>query len=67
MTIRRISEKELRKVGRPGAIAEAPPAGIPPLLRASWKFARDMARRFSRELLKDHADEFIKNLVKRFT
>jgi len=45
---------------------EAPPTGLPPVLRSSWKFARGMAKRFSRELIKDRADEFLKKLAKRF-
>jgi hypothetical protein len=54
----------LRKVGR----AEAPPpAGIAPVLKPLWQFARDMARRFNRELLADRTEEFLKNLAKRFT
>ena len=67
MSIRRIERNEIRKVGRPGvAPTEAPPDGIAPILRASWRFARDMAQRFSRELLGDHTQEFLKNVVKRF-
>jgi phage gp16-like protein len=45
---------------------EAVPAGIPRVLRASWKFAQNTAKRFSRELIKDRADEFLKKLAKRF-
>lgn len=66
MTVRRIEHKEIRKIGRPGVEAAAP-AGIPPVLRASWKFAHDMAHRFSRELLSDRTKQFLGNLAKRFT
>jgi hypothetical protein len=67
VTIRRISEKELRKIGRPGIEAgDVPPAGISPVLRASWKFARDTAKRFSKELVNDRTKEFLNALVKRF-
>ncbi|MEE8638482.1 MAG: hypothetical protein V3T21_05515 [Candidatus Margulisiibacteriota bacterium] len=45
---------------------EAVPSGIPPVLRASWKFARNTAKRFNRELLKDRMNEFLKKLAKRF-
>jgi hypothetical protein len=76
VTIRRIDSKELKKIGRPGVTGaeEAPPAGISPILRSSWKFANDTAKRFSQEL--DAADpkrksnfvtEALKNLAKRFS
>ena len=70
MSIRRIDQsKELRKIGRPGVTGaeEAPPAGISPILRASWQFARDTAKRFSKELGSDRTGEFLKNLAKRFS
>jgi hypothetical protein len=69
VTIRRIDTKELRKIGRPGVTGaeEAPPAGISPILRASWKFASDTAKRFSKELGADRTHEFLKNLAKRFS
>jgi hypothetical protein len=67
VTINRIDKKELKKIGRPGLeAAEAPPAGISPILRASWKFARETAERFSQELGVDRTAEFLKNLAKRF-
>jgi|YNPNPStandDraft_1061719.scaffolds.fasta_scaffold22617_5 hypothetical protein len=65
MTIKRISDKEIRKIGRPG-VEEVVPAGIPPILRHSWNFARDLAKRFSRELLKDRSEEFLKKLIEKF-
>ena len=64
--IRRVSPKELKRIRTLSDVAEAPPAGIAPVLRASWKFARDTAHRFSRELSKNRAKEFLKKLVKRF-
>jgi len=68
VTIRRISEKEVRKIGRSGiSPADVPPAGISPILRASWKFARDTAQRFSKELLSDRTKQFLDNLAKRFS
>jgi len=48
-------------------MADAPPVGTPPVLRASWRFARDSAGRFSKELLKDHTKEFLTKLVKKFS
>jgi hypothetical protein len=75
VTIRRIESKEIRKSGRPGVTGaeEAPPAGISPILRASWKFASDTAKRFSQELETDpkrksnFVTEALKNLAKRFS
>ena len=71
MSIRRIEEqkRELRKIGRPGVEGpvSAPPAGISPMLRASWKFAHQMAERFSKELGSNKTQEFLKNLAKRFS
>jgi hypothetical protein len=71
VTIRKIEEqkRELRKVGRPGmeGAVPAPPTGIPPVLRASWKFAYTMAERFSKELAGNKTPEFLKNLIKRFS
>jgi hypothetical protein len=69
VSIRRIEPKELRKIGRPGitGVEEAPPTGISPILRSSWNFARDTAKRFSKELGSDRTKEFLKNLAKRFS
>jgi hypothetical protein len=70
MTIRRVeSRKELKKAGRPGieGAVSAPPAGISPILRASWKFAHQMAERFSKELLSGRTQDFLKQLAKRFS
>jgi hypothetical protein len=66
VTIRKL-DKELKTIGRPGVKAEdIPPSSISPILRSSWKFARETAQRFSQELGTDRTAEFLKNLVKRF-
>ncbi len=68
MNVRKVSsDKEIRKIGRPQELADVPPAGTPPVLRASWRFARDTAGRFSKELLSDRTKEFLSKLVKRFS
>ena len=70
MTIRRTSRESLRKAinrGKADQAAEAPPAGISPMLRASWKFARETAKKFNQQLAKDRTAEFLKKLTKRFT
>ncbi|MBN3033166.1 MAG: hypothetical protein JW873_03635 [Candidatus Saganbacteria bacterium] len=74
MTIRRIESKEIRKIGRPGVTGPeaAPPAGLSPILRAAWPFAKKTAARFSEELSPDpkrktnFVAEALKNLAKRF-
>ncbi|MCU0640478.1 MAG: hypothetical protein MUC35_00105 [Candidatus Margulisbacteria bacterium] len=71
MSIRRIEEqrKELRKIGRPGVegAVPAPPAGLSPVLRSSWKFAYEMAERFSKELGTNKTSDFIKALIRKFS
>ena len=68
MTIRKVSsEKELRKIGRPPGAEDVPPAGISPVLRASWRFARDTAQRFNKELLNDRTKNFLDKLAKKFS
>ncbi len=44
----------------PGGVPEAVPVGIPPLLRRFWDFARKMAKQFSKNMNKDHEDDFLK-------
>ncbi|MBI5400129.1 sigma-70 family RNA polymerase sigma factor [Candidatus Saganbacteria bacterium] len=66
MTIRRISDKEIRKAVSTGPLAEAAPTGLPPILRASWKFAQNMAKRFNRELMVERLGDFLKQLSKKF-
>ncbi|MDD5382901.1 MAG: hypothetical protein PHH60_04520 [Candidatus Margulisbacteria bacterium] len=66
-TIRRISHKELRGAVAPGKVAGAPPTGISPILRASWRFAQNMAQRFSKELQKDRVDQFLKAVARKFS
>ena len=65
-TIRRVSTKELRKLRPAGQVEDAPPPGIAPVLRASWNFARDTAKRFNKELAKDRVKEFLKKLAQKF-
>ncbi|MDD4179566.1 MAG: hypothetical protein PHH14_05905 [Candidatus Margulisbacteria bacterium] len=65
----RIERNELKKVGRPGIRpADIPPTGISPILRASWKFVCDTARRYAQELNNPEEKEakFRKEVIKRF-
>ena len=70
MTIRKIYQdySSLKKIGLPEGVPEAPPAGIAPILKTSWKFARDMARRFNQELKNDRnrVPDLLKTLIKKF-
>ena len=64
--------KELRKIGRPGVKKDdldIAPAGVSPMLRASWKFARKWADRFNQELThekKGRVRQFLKALARNF-
>jgi len=52
--------------GRLGTVREAVPLGISPILRRFWRFAREMAKRFSKNLMKDREDEFLKTVRRDF-
>jgi len=62
----RIRGVPVRTGGGPGRVGEAIPVGVPPVLRRFWNFARDMARRFSKNLLKEREEEFMKVVRKHF-
>jgi hypothetical protein len=64
MTDKRIDRVNLKVGGPIRRPEEAPPIGIPPLLRRFWNFAREMSKRFSKHLMKDREEEFI-NAIKR--
>jgi len=68
MTIRRTSRtrKELRRALGEKELAGVTPTNLPPILSAAWKFSQKMAKRFSRELMRDRVSQFLKNLVKKF-
>jgi len=64
--------KDLKKIGRPGVKTdelEVAPAMVSPMLRASWKFARQWAERFNQELKpeKNRVKQFLKALIKKFS
>jgi len=67
-----VAEKRISSIGaRSGSISPlgAPiPAGLPPILRRFWDFARGMARKFSSHLLdpEEHEDEFLKTVRRDF-
>ncbi len=63
MTDKRI-RKKLRISGRIKQIATNIPVGIPPVLRRFWGFARDMAKRFSKNFQEDRTEELLNALTK---
>lgn len=63
---KRITGKSVNISARLGQIASVVPAGIPPVLKRFWKFTRDMARRFNKNLLKDREGELLKVVSKEF-
>lgn len=69
MTIRKVSEKDLRSRLAAARGIEAPPIGISPLLRAAWGFAKKMAHSFAKETENAESSEkgLLKLLVKKFT
>jgi len=62
---KRISNKPSRP-GLAGRIGAAIPVGIPPVLKRFWRFTRDMAKRFNKELIEDREDEMVDDVVKFF-
>ncbi len=46
--------------------AEAAPAYIHPVIRRFWSFTREMAKKFSGNLLKDRSEELIKSVNDHF-
>jgi len=67
VSTKRISQSEIRRRAL-GKDFEAAPAYMPKILKAAWawKFSRDMARKFNRELLRDRFKDLLKKLAKRF-
>ncbi|MDI6731278.1 MAG: hypothetical protein QME05_01685 [Candidatus Margulisbacteria bacterium] len=69
MTVRRVSEKDLRARMAAARGIEAPPIGISPILRAAWGFAKKMAHSFAKETENPEASTkgLLKTLVRKFT
>ena len=63
---KRITGKPVNISARLGQLASVVPASVPPVLKRFWKFTRDMARRFSKNLQKDREGEFLKVVAKEF-
>ncbi|MBU0687670.1 MAG: hypothetical protein KKB81_07505 [Candidatus Margulisbacteria bacterium] len=63
---KRIQGKPVNISARLGQVATAMPIGIPSVLKRFWKFTRDMAQRFNKNLLKDREGEFLKVIEKDF-
>ena len=65
---RRVSSTGARNPQTAGRVGGAVPINIPPLLRRFWDFTRQMAKKFSHQLMdpEKHEDEFIKVVRKDF-
>ena len=50
-----------------GKIAETVPSYAHPIIRRFWKFTREMAKKFSGNLLKDRSEELIKSANDHFS
>ncbi|MBU0630553.1 MAG: hypothetical protein KKC80_06510 [Candidatus Margulisbacteria bacterium] len=68
MSIKRVEAGKTGKAGR--AAPSTPPAGLPPILRASWEFLKNTAKRFAREGREEKSaareEQYIKEVVKKF-
>lgn len=51
---------------RVAPMGEAIPAGIAPVLRRFWRFTQEMAKRFSKQLLKNREEDFLKVVRTKF-
>lgn len=64
--ISKIRGRPIKAGGKIGEITAAIPTGLSPILRRFWNFARNMAKHFSRNLLKNREDEFLKAVRRDF-
>jgi hypothetical protein len=65
-TSRKVGAKSVNISTRLGQIASAVPVGIPPVLQRFWKFTRDMAKRFNKNLQQDREEELTQAVVEDF-
>jgi len=64
---RKITPKKVNIGGHIRGMRAPLPLGLPPILRNAWKFARNMAKEFAKQLLdKDKEEEFLKVVRKEF-
>jgi len=64
--IERTSGTPTGPTGRIGGAEGAVPMNISPLLRRFWRFAQDMAKRFSKNLLKNRDEDFLRVVRTKF-
>ena len=62
MTYRKIDRGYSKIRGRIKEISGTIPSGIHPVLRRFWTFARDMTRRFGKNLAKNREEELMKKV-----
>ena len=60
MSLRKVDSASVRLTGKIGEEMQVMPAWVPPPFRRFWTFARDTAKKFTKNLLKDRTDELIK-------
>ncbi len=63
---RKIERTSSNIPSRAGGVGQAVPVGIHPVLRRFWDFARKMAKEFSKHLMKDREEEFLKVVQRDF-
>lgn len=64
--IERTSGTSVNSAGRVGGPGGAIPINIPPLLRRFWRFAQDMAKSFSKHLVKNREEDFLRVVRTKF-
>ncbi|MCX5750877.1 MAG: hypothetical protein NT099_04320 [Candidatus Saganbacteria bacterium] len=62
----RVTPKKVSIDGKLQNIGAPVPVGISPILARFWKFARQTAQQFSKNLLKAHEEDFLKVVRKEF-
>lgn len=61
---RKIERTSANLPGKTGGISQPVPVGISPILRRFWDFTRKMAKEFSKHMVKDREEEFLKVVQK---
>jgi hypothetical protein len=62
----RVTPKKVDIGGKLRDVRAAIPIGLSPVLSRFWKFARQMAQQFSKNLLKGREEDFLKVVRKEF-
>jgi hypothetical protein len=62
----RIDFASISREARISQLPETVPGWVPPVLKRFWKFTRQMAKSFNKELATDREEEFAKAVAKSF-